>query len=103
MSEMETKTQSDINLPGTRCIRLDHMRLKEPLCLSALEGSHFRMKNGPWDFDKWAFVTSIGLHSILGGGLSIRSGRCGGVNVDQGPLTFLPFFSLCCATFRHND
>lgn len=97
MSEMETKTQSDINLPGTRCIRLDHMRLKEPLCLSALEGSHFRMKNGPWDFDKWAFVTSIGLHSILGGGLSIRSGRCGGGECGPGPFNiFTFFFSLLC-------
>lgn len=54
------------------------MRLKEPLCLSALEGSHFKMKNGPGEFDKWPFVTSIGPHSILGGGLSIRSGgECG--------------------------
>lgn len=44
-------TKSDVNPLGTphsRCwIRLDQIRLKEPLCLPALEGSHFKMKNGP--------------------------------------------------------
>jgi len=51
----------------TQCrIRLDQIRLKEPLCLSALEGSHFKMKNGPRGFDKWGFVTSIGPHYMLG-------------------------------------